>query len=211
MTIRAALFGVGLSFLLNVVGGAQVQDLPGATDDHGGFGLPDQRGSRLLVILKLARPEVLKAALCSGGRRVPVKFERRQVEGANSDGRQTGRSFDELAGSVFTVLGSTIDPDAPCFLASEALLAGSAVLSITALEGPGACLQPGRFATLRARPVVPLLASRATGPRETGRAPRVRAPWEGCACEPRLRRRIPNDVRRCSRGVSGTGRGSLEG
>ena len=154
MTIRAALFGVGLSFLLNVVGGAQVQDLPGATDDHGGFGLPDQRGSRLLVIPKLARPEVLKAALCSGGRRVPVQFERRQVEGANSDGRQTGRSFDKLAGSVFTVLGNTIDPDAPCFLASEALLAGSAVLSITALEGPGACLQPGRFATLRARPVV---------------------------------------------------------
>jgi hypothetical protein len=154
MTIRAAVFGVGLSFLINAAGGAQVQDLPGATDGHGGFGLPDQRGSRLLVMPNLARPELLKAALCSGGRRVPVQFERRQVEGANSDGRQTSRSFDKLAGSVFTVLGNRIDPDAPCFLASEALLAGTSVLSIAAPEGSGACLQHGRFASLRDRPVV---------------------------------------------------------
>ncbi len=154
MTIRAALFGLGLSLLLNVASEAQVQDLPGATAGHGGFGLPDQRGRRLLVIPNLDRPELLKAALCGGGRRAPVQFERRQVEGANSDGRQTGSSFDKLAGSVFTVLGSTIDRDAPCFLASEALLAGNTVLSITAPDGSGACLQRGRFATLRDRPVV---------------------------------------------------------
>ena len=49
---------------------------------------------------------------------------------------------------------NTIDPDVPCFLVSEALLAGSAVLSVTAPEGSGACLQRGRFATLRDRPVV---------------------------------------------------------
>jgi hypothetical protein len=154
MSIRAARFGLGLFFLLNVVGGAQAQDLPGATANHGGFGLPDQRGSRLLVIPKLDRPELLKAALCSGGRRVPVQFERRQIEGATSDGRQTGSSFDRVAGSVFTVLGPTIDPDVPCFLVSEGLLAGRAVLSITAPEGSGACLQRGRFAMLRDRPVV---------------------------------------------------------
>ena len=154
MTIRAALFGLGLSFLLNVIGGAQVQDLSGATADHGGFGLPDQRGSRLLVIPKLDHPELLKAALCSGSRRVPVQFERRQIEGANADGRQTGGSFDKLAGSLFTIVGNTVDPDGPCFLASEALLAGSAVLSITAPEGSGACLQRDQFATLRDRPVV---------------------------------------------------------
>ena len=154
MTMRAALFCVGLPLLMNFMGGTQIQDLPGATDGHGGFGLPDQRGSRLLVIPKLARPELLKTALCNDGRRVPVQFERRQVEGANSDGRQTSRTFDKLVGSVFTVSGNTIDPDTPCFLASEALLAGSAVLSIAAPEGSGACLQPGRFAALRDRPVV---------------------------------------------------------
>lgn len=153
MNIRAGLSACCLAFLMNVGGGAQVQDLPGATDGHGGFGLPDQRGSRLLLIPNLARPELLKAALCGGGRRVAVRFERRQAEGAN-DGRQTWRNFDTLAGSVYAVLGNTVDSDAPCFLATEALLAGSAVLGVAAPEGSGACLQPGRFATLRGRPVV---------------------------------------------------------
>jgi hypothetical protein len=153
MSIRAALIGFCLSLLISRVGEAQAQDLPGATDGHGGFGLPDQRGSRLLLIPKLARPELLKAALCSGGRRVAVQFERRQVEGAN-DGRQTWHNFDTLAGNAYTVLGNTVDPDAPCFLASEAWLAGSAVLSIAEPEGSEACLHPDRFAALRDRPVV---------------------------------------------------------
>ena len=82
-----------------------------------------------------------------------MQFDRRQVESAN-DGRQTGRNFDKLAGSVYAVLGNTVDPDAPCFLPSEALLAGSVVLSIAAPDGSGACLQRERFATLRDRPVV---------------------------------------------------------
>jgi hypothetical protein len=164
---RAALFGFSLSFLVCLVGGAQVQDLPTATDGHGGFALPDQRGSRLLLVTSqvdrdrgltnalpsLARPELLKVALCSGGRRVPVQFERRQVGGAN-DGRQSSSNFDQLAGSVFTVVGNTGDPGVPCFLASEALLAGSTVLSIAAPEGSAACLQRDRFATLRDRPLV---------------------------------------------------------
>jgi hypothetical protein len=153
MNLRAALFGSCLSFLVGLVGGAQAQDLPGATDGHGGFGLPDQRGSRLLVIPSLARPELLTAALCSGGRRAAVHFERRHVEGAN-DGRQTWRNFDTLSGSAYTVLGNTVDPDAPCFLASEALLAGSTVLSIAEPAGSGACLHADRFAARRDRPVV---------------------------------------------------------
>lgn len=154
MTPRAALFGLGLSLLMNTAGGARVQDLPGATDTYGGFGIPDQGGSRLLVIPKLARPQLLKTALCAGGRRVPVRFAHRQAEDANSDGRQTSRSFDKLAGNVFAVSGKTVDPGTPCFLASDALLAGSAVLSVGAPDGSGACLQPGRFAALRDRPVV---------------------------------------------------------
>ena len=152
MTIRRGLTGVCLSCLV-VTGGAQVRDLPGATDGHGGFGLPDQRGGRLLQIPDLARPELLKAALCSGGRRLAVQFDRRQVQSAN-DGRQTGRNFDKLAGIVYTVLGNTVDPDAACFLPSEALLAGSVILSIGAPDGSGACPQRERFATLRDRPVV---------------------------------------------------------
>ena len=152
MTIRTVLTGLCLCCLV-VTGRAQVRDLPRATDGHGGFGLPDQRGGRLLQIPDLARPELLRAALCGGGRRVAVQFDRRQVESAN-DGRQTSRNFDKLAGSVYTVLGDRVDPDAACFLPSEALLAGSAILSLAAPDGSGACLQRERFATLRDRPVV---------------------------------------------------------
>jgi hypothetical protein len=152
MTIRAGLSGLCLSFLINVGGGAQVQNLPSATDGHGGFGLQDQSGSRLLLIPNLARPELLKTALC-GSRRFSVQFERRQIQGANTNGRQTSYNFDKLAGTVFTVLGSKVDPEATCFLASETLLAGSAVLSIGAPVGSGGCVQRDRFAELRGRSV----------------------------------------------------------
>ena len=151
--MRTALVGVGLSLLGVVAGGTQTSAVPGATDSQGGFGLPDQRGRRVLVIPKLAQPELLKTALCSG-RRVPVQFDRRQVEGAN-DGRQASRNFDSLAGNVYTLLGSNaVEPDTTCFLASDAVLAGSVVLNVAPPDGPGVCGQPGRFATLRDRPVV---------------------------------------------------------
>ena len=150
---RTALLTLGLSLLMDI-GGAQVGDLPAATDRHGGFALPDQRGRRLIVISKLAQPERLKAALCSG-RRASVQFERRQAAGANSDGRQTSQRFDALPGSVFTVLeNNPVEPDTPCFLSSDALVTGSEVLSIAAPEGSEACRQPGRFAKLRDRPVI---------------------------------------------------------
>jgi hypothetical protein len=163
MIIRARLSGFFLCFVLGVVGGAQVQDAPSATDEHGGFGLLDQSGARLLVLLNhhdgggvdlrsLTRPELLKTALC-GGRRFTVRFERRQVEGPNDNGRQTSHNFDKLAGNVFTVLENTIDLDATCFLASETLLTGSVVLSLAAPIGPGACVQRDRFAARRGRSV----------------------------------------------------------
>ena len=154
MSMRAGLSAVCLSLLIWGVGSAQVQSLPSATDDHGGFGLQDQSGSRLLLIPNVARPELLKTALCSGGRRVPVQFARRQIAGTNTNGRQTSTNFDKLAGSVFTVVGNPVVPDAFCFLASDSLLAGSTILSFTAPDSPGACRQPDRFAKLRDRPVV---------------------------------------------------------
>jgi hypothetical protein len=152
VTIRTGLTALCFTGLV-ITGGAQIRDLPGATDSHGGFALPDQRGGRLLQVRETARPERSRTALCSGGRRVGVQFDRRQVERAN-DGRQTGANFDTLAGSVYIVLGDAVDLDATCFLPSETLLAGSAMLSVAAPDGPGACLQRARFATQRDRPVV---------------------------------------------------------
>lgn len=153
MIIRAGLSGFCLCFLMSVVGGAQTRNVPSATDGLGGFGLPDQGGTRLLLMPNLAQPELLKTALCSGGRRFPVQFERRQVEREGPNGRQTPYNFDNLAGSVFSIVTGRADPDATCFLASEPLLSGVTLLSTAAPVGSGACVQRGRFATLRDRPV----------------------------------------------------------
>jgi hypothetical protein len=131
----------------------QVQDLPNVTEAHGGFGLRDQSGARLLLIPSLPRPEILTAALCSGGRRVSIQFDHRQTQRDSGSGRQTPERFDELAGNVFTVIAGKVDRDATCFLASEPLLAGSTLLRTAAPVGSGACLQRGRFAALRGRPV----------------------------------------------------------
>jgi hypothetical protein len=154
MIMRSALVGVALSLLMSGVGGAQTPAAPGATENHGGFGLPDQRGRRLLVVPKLTRPELLHTALCAD-HRLPVQFERGQHEAAGGDGRQTSRSFDTLAGSVFTVVGTdAVTPDTPCFLASDAFMAGSIVLRVGATQGPESCREAGRFATTRERRVL---------------------------------------------------------
>src|SRR5688572_17556250 len=95
LTIRAALWGVCFACLIAVSGGAQVQDLPAATESYGGFGLPDQSGTRFIVmpgqdrnVVQPVNLTLLKSALCSGGSRVPVQFEGRQITSAN-DGRAT--------------------------------------------------------------------------------------------------------------------------
>lgn len=154
MIIQTSLSGLSFCLLLAGVGGAQVQNVPSATEAHGGFGLPDQSGARLLLIAHLARPEILKTALCSGGHRLTIQFERGQAGRDSGSGRATPARFDELAGNVFTVLAGQVDRDATCFLASEPFLAGSTLLSVTAPGGSGACVQRGRFATLRDRPVI---------------------------------------------------------
>jgi hypothetical protein len=150
---RAPLIGVGVLLLSGAAGGAAVQELPAATTAHGGFALPDGRGARLLASPELTRPELVKTALCSGGRRVPFQFERRQIERAGTF-RHSSRNFDALAGSVFTVAGPPVDADVPCFLAADAMLADSSVLGITAPEGTGGCTVQSRIATMRHRPVV---------------------------------------------------------
>jgi hypothetical protein len=154
VTMRRHISGLAFCFLTVLAAGAQVQNVPDGTDEHGGFGLQDQSGARLLLIPNLVPPEILKAALCSGGRRFPVQFVRRQNAQESGNGRQTPQRFDQLPGSVFTVLGGKVEPDATCFLASERLLTGSTVLSLAAPIGSGGCVQRGQFAARRARPVI---------------------------------------------------------
>jgi hypothetical protein len=80
------------------------------------FASPD--GSRLLVTAPLPEPAatVLRDALCSGGQRVPVQFERRQVEDGTSTARQTPSNFTRTAGAVFRAVGSKVESGATCLL-----------------------------------------------------------------------------------------------
>ena len=153
MIIRTGLSGLCLCLLVGGAGGAQTLNPPSAGAALGAFALPDEGGTRLLLIPKLAQPELLKVALCSSGHRVPVQFERLQAGREGANGRQTPYNFDNLDGSVFSILTGKVDPDGICFLASAPLLARTTVLSITAPVGAGACVDRNRFATLRDRPV----------------------------------------------------------
>jgi hypothetical protein len=145
--------GLCVCFLLSAIGSAPTRDVPRATDALGGFALQDDGGTRLLLLPPLEHPERLKTALCSDGRRLPVQFERRQVERTGANGRQTPNNFDNLGGSVFRIGMGKVGADVTCFLAGEPLLSGAAVLTVSAPRPAGACLQRARFADLRARPV----------------------------------------------------------
>ena len=54
------------------------------------FAFPNEQGTRLLATTAIANPEGLRVALCTGGQRVGVQFERKQPEGRNGS-RQGGR------------------------------------------------------------------------------------------------------------------------
>lgn len=114
--------------LILLSGGIRGQELPRATMQHGAFGFPDPSGTRLLTVSALLQPAMLHTALCNGGRRFPVQFERRQAEREGHNGRQTPYNFDKLAGNVFTVLQGKIEISASCFLASDRLLSSATLL-----------------------------------------------------------------------------------
>jgi hypothetical protein len=147
----------GAVCLIIVLSGAiRGQQFPPATEQHGAFALPDPSGVRLLANPALPHPESFHTALCSGARRFSVRFERRQTENKDNNGRRTSYNFDKLEGGVFAVLQGKIDVGAACFLASDALL--SSATAITA-EAPAKSAECGtdvreRLDALRSRNVV---------------------------------------------------------
>lgn len=114
--------------LILLSGGMRAQELPQATAQHGAFALPDPAGARLLAVSSLPKPESLHTALCTGGQRFSVRFERKQAENKDNNGRRTSYNFDKLAGTVFAVLQGKIAAGATCFLASDGLLSTATVL-----------------------------------------------------------------------------------
>jgi hypothetical protein len=145
--------GLCLCLLLGAIGPPRTPDVPRATEALGGFALQDEGGTRLLLLPALEHPERLATALCSDGRRIPVQFERRQLERKGTNGRQTSYNFDNLGGSIFRIATGRVGADVTCFLAAEPLLAGASVLTVAAPSPAGACTQRAQLAALRARPV----------------------------------------------------------
>jgi hypothetical protein len=138
---------------ITAAGWSQAGDPPGASAQHGGFAIPDAAGTRLLLIPDIASPERLRTALCTGGGRVQVRFDRQQVAREGGNRRVTAGNFDYLAGRVFGVIGGSIDAGAACLLASDSLLNGSTILSVGRGDG-SACAARDRLSQLRDRPIV---------------------------------------------------------
>lgn len=142
--------------LILLAGAMCAQDPPPAAPQYGAFGFPDPSGTRLLAASTLPQPARFHTALCDGGRRYPVRFERAQPERPGHNGRQTPANFDRLPGNVFTVLQGKIEADAACFLASGHLLASAPLLPAAPPAASSGC-DPEvrrRLASARARQVV---------------------------------------------------------
>ena len=77
--------------------------------------------------------------LCSIASSVPVRYERRQVEGKGANGRQVPAQFDLLAGDVFRVLRGKVGVTASCFLAGTGRISGATLVPVKTDEGNGAC------------------------------------------------------------------------
>ena len=120
------------------------------------FAFPSQDGTRLLTTGEIADPSVLKTALCRGGQRLSVQFERRQSEGKASTGRQTPSNFDNTAGAVFRLDGASVNADAACLLADESFLAGAAIVPLKRPPSNARCskAQYPLFQAAKSRPVV---------------------------------------------------------
>ena len=156
MRVRIAPLVAAIWLLSLPAGGLGAQELPRATMQYGVFAFADPSGTRLLSPAGLPQPELFRAAICSGGQRFSVRFERRQASQEGNNGREWSGNFDKLAGDVFAVSPGRVYKDAVCFLASDALLSSATVLRTGAPAGQSQCDSdvPGRLASSRNRKVV---------------------------------------------------------
>jgi hypothetical protein len=100
----------------------------------GGFAFSDRAGGRLMPLGAMAHifdglrafeameqaAPTLRTAFCSGGRVLPVTFDRRQPADGKGYGRQSHFQFEHLEGLVFSLqAGERLPETATCFLAPE--------------------------------------------------------------------------------------------
>jgi hypothetical protein len=129
-----------------------VMSAPAASDRYGAFAFPNAAGTELLIRHNLPNPERLHTAVCGGGRKVAVRFVRRQPAG-QEHARDTPADFSQAEGTVFHVLNARLDPKSTCFIAEDAMLAGADVLRLNPTAKPTTCTadQQGRIAAVRSR------------------------------------------------------------
>ena len=142
------------SILLLMAGAGYGQNRSAPTSLQGAFAFPNETGNELLATGNTSLPTSLASALCTGGGRFSVQFDRWQQESPASSGRQNAQNFAGTGGAVFRVDGR-IDRGATCFLASDALLAESMFLAVTRVDNaPCPRNLYDRFEADRSRPVV---------------------------------------------------------
>ncbi|HUP40961.1 MAG TPA: hypothetical protein VM115_12635 [Vicinamibacterales bacterium] len=120
------------------------------------FAFPNEQGTSLLATAEIGKPEIMRAALCSGGQQLSVQFERKQPEGAKATGRQAPHNFSQTAGAVFRIVRGKVAADATCVLADESFLAGATVLPLKRPPQTARCskaLYP-QFQADKDRPIV---------------------------------------------------------
>jgi hypothetical protein len=83
--------------------------------------------------------EHVRNALCGNGRSVPVRFDHRQVERKDNDGRQLPSHFDKLGGDVFRIIGATVEVTATCFLVGNGWISGATVVPMQTAEQHAGC------------------------------------------------------------------------
>jgi hypothetical protein len=126
---------------------------PAASDRYGAFAFPNVAGTELLIHHHLPHPERLHTALCDGGRKVAVRFVRRQTTRQPDGTREWPDDFNQLEGTVFQVLNQRLGPKSTCFIAEEALLTGAEMLRVATIAKPARCAagDQRRLASLRTR------------------------------------------------------------
>lgn len=132
------------------------QDVPAWTEQHGAFAFADETGGRLLSTADISKPEALRTAICTGDRRVAVRFDRGQAESTNSNHRQAPHNFAHTAGATFRIVDGKVDPDATCFLAVDSFIAGTTPVPLRRAAEQNRCsrdLYP-HFESAKSRPVV---------------------------------------------------------
>jgi hypothetical protein len=145
---------IPIVIIVLIIGAVSRQNLPAATETHGAFAFPNATGTALIVLHDIPEAAERRTAICAG-RSLSIRFARLQtVTGPPAD-RQSPREFDRLAGTVFQVLGRSVDPDDTCFIAADSLLEGSELLPVRARSRPAQCTssERRRLAAVRTRSI----------------------------------------------------------